>query len=79
MTIKICDVCGSKDEVQHLQLPVLRKYDSVDGRTLYKPMKVVLKEIDICKDCLRKSTNINDLTVMGYGEVKIIENKELKE
>lgn len=75
--IKVCDVCGSEKDVHQLQFPVLRKYDSADGRTFYQPMKLALRAIDLCEDCLRKSTNIIDLTVMGYGEVKIVENKEL--
>lgn len=75
--IKVCDVCGSEKDVHSLQMPVLRKYDATEGKTFYQPMKLVLRAIDLCEDCLRKSTNIIDLTVMGYGEVKIVENKEL--
>jgi len=75
----VCDACGSEKNVHSLQMPVLRKYDSTEGRTSFQPMALRLREIDLCEDCLRKSTNIIDLTIMGYGEVKIVENKGLKD
>jgi len=75
--ITVCDVCGSNKNVTSLQMPVLRAYDATEGRISFRPMTLVMRPIDLCEDCLRKSTNIIDLTIMGYGEVKIVENKEL--
>lgn len=55
--IKVCDVCGSEKDVHSLQMPVLRKYDAAEGKSFFRPMKLGLRAIDLCEDCLRKSTN----------------------
>lgn len=78
MTIKKCDICGTAKNVQSWRLPVYRMHDGCDGLTLFEHAKVGFRDIDICEECLRQSTNIRDDTVMGYGNIYIQKNPELK-
>lgn len=78
MTIKKCDLCGSEKNVQEWTLPVYKLHDSTDGLTKYDSPHVFFKKLDICQECLSKSTNICDDTVMGYGNVFIKTNPLLQ-
>ena len=66
-----CDICGSTVNVRNLELPVIRTHDGCDGKTIYKTPHVLMRHIDICDECLRKSATIHDDTVMGYGQMYI--------
>ena len=77
MKILKCDICGSDKGVTTYRLPLYRLHDGCDGLTRYEHPKVYLKDIDICPECLRKCTNIYDDTIMGYGNISIIQNPEL--
>ena len=77
MTIKKCDLCGSEKNVQEWTLPLYKLHDSTDGLTKYDSPHVFFKKLDICQDCLQKSTNIYDDTVMGYSNIFIKTNPEL--
>lgn len=76
-TIISCDICGSTKNVQNLKIPMYRKFDETDGRTFYDKPEIEFECIDICEDCLRKSTNIFDQRVQGYGDIVINKNELL--
>lgn len=73
-TIVICDICGGEKPVQTLKLPVYRKFDATDGATSFESPKLAYDTLDICIDCLLKSTNIFDKRVQGYGDIVIAKN-----
>lgn len=77
MTVKKCDVCGSVLNVETHCMPLYKMHDSSDGLTRYQHPVINFKDIDICQDCLQKSINIYDDTVMGYGNFSISTNPEL--
>lgn len=76
-TFTTCDVCGSAENVINTILPMIRTTDCTEGRALHEP-RVDFTKIDICKDYLLKATNINDHRVMGYGDITISPNENLK-
>lgn len=78
-TIFQCDICGSEKNVESLRLPMYRMFDSCDGRTFFDKPHIVLDAIDVCEECLKKSTNIFDKRVMGYGDVTITINPNLNQ
>lgn len=75
----ICDICGSEKEVVTLRLPVYRMFDGCDGLTHYKKPHVMLQDVDICNECLRKVTNIKDNSIMGHGGMTMTINPLMKE
>lgn len=77
-TIVICDICGGENAVQTLKLPVYRKFDATDGKTYYESPTLAYETLDICFDCLVKSTNIFDKRVQGYGDIVIAKNPVLE-
>lgn len=77
-TIITCDICGSEKNVKSLRLPMYRMFDDCDGRTFFDNPHIELDAIDICEECLKKSTNIFDQRVQGYGDIVIRENPNLK-
>lgn len=78
MIIKQCDICGEAIGVTSFHLPVYRTHDGSDGLTHYEHPKIYFRNIDICEACLMRCTNIHDDTVMGYGNIFIQKNPELK-
>ncbi len=79
MEIVKCDICGSEERIyKQVSVPVYRMHDGNDGKSFYERPQVMFKKMDICEECMRKSTNIYDDTVMGYGQVYIQMNPELK-
>jgi len=73
-----CDICGSTEKVERRKLPMYRMFDGNDGLTRFDHPHIKFQEIDICEECLRKATNIFDQKVMGYGDICISLNPELK-
>lgn len=78
-TIIKCDICGSEKKVISARMPMYRMFDSTDGRTFYDTPNIVFETIDICEECLRKSTNIFDQRVMGYGDIRMLKNPTIKQ
>ena len=78
ITITKCDICGSdKSVIPDVTLPMYRTFDETDGRSFYEKPQIVFMKLDICEDCLRKSTNVHDRRIQGYGKINIEKNSEL--
>ena len=77
-TTIICDICGAEGDVKTMNLPVFRTFDATEGRTFYDEPSIQFVSLDICLCCLRKATNIHDMRVMGYGDIRIEQNPALK-
>lgn len=74
-TIVKCDICGNQKGVKELTLPIKFLTEQNEGK--YCEPYISMTKIDICNECLMKSTNINAFGCMGYNTY-VLSDKENK-
>lgn len=72
-----CDICkkATDDIIQNISLPVKFLTNQTDGKWCDKPY-ISIQSMDICKNCLLKSTNIEAMGAMGCNTYMLKDNKE---
>lgn len=71
-----CDICkkATEDIKRDVLLPVKFLTNQTDGK--WCEPYISMQEIDICKSCLLKSTNIEATGAMGCNTYMLKDNKE---